>query len=107
MTNTILGDNTTWQLGNFAFETQSNSLPVQITGIEPGMLFDAFNVSEAPLGNLYYQPEQSLDDELKGQPANGTWTLEIWNTRNNTLAANAKLLSWQLQMVLLTNTLPP
>ena len=107
MTNVILGNNTTWQLGDFSFETQSNSLPVQIAGIEPGMLFDAFNISEAPLGNLYYQPEQSLDDELKGQPANGTWTLEIWNTRDNTLATNAALLSWQLQMVLQTNTLPP
>ena len=106
MTNTILGANTAWQLGSFSFTTVSNSLPMQIMGIAPGILLDDFTFNEAPLGNLYYQPEQSLDD-LKGATANGTWTLEIWNTRNNTLATNASILSWQMQMVLLTNTLPP
>jgi subtilisin-like proprotein convertase family protein len=106
MTNLILGANTTWQEGSFSFTTESNTLPMQITGTEPGILLDDFTFSEAPLGNLYYLPEQSLDD-LKGETANGTWTLEIWNTRNNTLATNAQILSWQMQMVLITNTLPP
>jgi alpha-tubulin suppressor-like RCC1 family protein/subtilisin-like proprotein convertase family protein len=106
LTNTILGANSTWQLGNFSFTAETNALPMQIMGLQPGMLLDDFTFSEAPLGNLYYQPEQSLDD-LKGDKANGTWTLEIWNTRNNTLATNAMILSWQMQMVLLTNTLPP
>jgi subtilisin-like proprotein convertase family protein len=106
MTNIILGDNTAWQRGNFTFTAQTNVLPMQITGLQPGMLFDDFTFSEAPLGNLYYQPEQSLDD-LKGETANGIWTLEIWNTRNNTLVTNAQILSWQMQMVLITNTLPP
>jgi subtilisin-like proprotein convertase family protein len=106
MTNTILGENNTWQEGNFTFIPQTNVFPMQIKGIEPGMLFDAFGVSEAPLGNLYYQPEQSLD-ELNGQTANGVWTLEIWDTRNNALATNVNLLNWQLQMLLQTNTAPP
>ena len=106
MTNTILGANTSWQQGDFSFTTQTNVLPMQIMGIQPGMLLDDFTFSEAPLGNLYYLPEQSLDD-LKGETANGTWTLEIWNTRNNTLATNAAILSWQMQMVLQTNALPP
>ena len=106
MTNTILGENNTWQQGTFTFIPQTNAFPMQIKGIEPGMLFDSFAVSEAPLGNLYYLPEQSLD-ELNGQNPSGTWTLEIWNTRNNTLATNANLLSWQLQMILQSNTPPP
>jgi subtilisin-like proprotein convertase family protein len=106
ITNIILGANTTWQRGNFSFTTETNVLPMQIMGLQPGMLLDDFTFSEAPLGNLYYMPEQSLDD-LKGETANGTWTLEIWNTRNNTLATNASILSWQMQMVLITNTLPP
>jgi subtilisin-like proprotein convertase family protein/sugar lactone lactonase YvrE len=106
MTNTILGNNSTWQRGDFTFTAQTNSLPMQIMGLQPGILLDDFTFSEAPLENLYYMPEQSLDD-LKGETANGTWTLEIWNTRNNTLATNAQILSWQMQMVLLTNALPP
>ncbi|HEX3624086.1 MAG TPA: LamG-like jellyroll fold domain-containing protein [Verrucomicrobiae bacterium] len=107
MTNTILGENNTWQEGSFTFLPQTNVFPMQIQGIEPGMLFDSFGVSEAPLGNLYFQPEQSLGDELKGQTANGNWTLEIWNTRYNTLATNVNLLSWQLQFILRSNTLTP
>ncbi len=106
LTNTILGANNTWQQGSFSFIPETNSLPMQISGIEPGMLFDSFSISEAPLGNLYYQPEQSLDD-LKGENASGPWTLEIWDTRNNVLATNVQLLSWQLQLILQTNTLPP
>ncbi len=105
-TNTILGDNTTWQAGAYTFTSLSNSLPIQINGLEPGILFDAFSISQAPLGNLYYQPEQSLD-ELQGENASGNWTLEIWDTRNNTLATNVNILSWQLQMILQTNALSP
>ncbi|HEY1787074.1 MAG TPA: S8 family serine peptidase, partial [Verrucomicrobiae bacterium] len=106
MTNIVLGENNTWQSGNFTFIPQTNVFPMQIQGIEPGMLLDAFGVSEAPLGNLYFQPEQALD-EVNRQSANGVWTLEIWDTRNNVLATNADLLSWQLQMFLQTNTTPP
>jgi subtilisin-like proprotein convertase family protein len=106
MTNTILGENNTWQEGSFTFVPQTNLFPMQVQGIEPGMLFDAFGVSEAPLGNLYYQPEQALD-ELKGQTPNGTWNLEIWDTRNNVLVTNDALLSWQLQFILQTNTPAP
>ncbi len=107
MTNTILGQNNTWQQGSVTFLAQTNQLPIQLRGIQPGMLFDTFGVSEAPLGNLYYQPEQALD-EVKGQTANGVWTLEIWDTRNNVLVTNsADLLSWQLQFILDSNTPPP
>ena len=106
MTNTILGENNTWQQGSFTFIPQTNMFPLQVQGIQPGMLFDSFAVNEAPLGNLYYLPEQTLE-EFNSQSPNGAWTLEIWNTRNNTLATNANLLSWQLQMVLQSNTPPP
>ncbi|HEV2330405.1 MAG TPA: S8 family serine peptidase [Verrucomicrobiae bacterium] len=106
MTNTILGENNMWQQGGFTFLAESNAYPMQVQGIEPGMLFDAFGVSEAPLGNLYYQPEQALD-ELKGQTPTGDWTLEIWDTRNNVLLTNSALLSWQMQFILQTNTPPP
>jgi subtilisin-like proprotein convertase family protein len=106
VTNRILGENNAWQQGGYTFTTQTNAVAMQLNGIEPGMLFDDFSLSQAPLGNLYYQPEQSLD-ELKGESAFGNWTLEIWDTRNNTLATGAQLVAWQLQMILETNTLPP
>jgi subtilisin-like proprotein convertase family protein len=105
-TNMILGANNTWQQGSFTFTTQTNALFMQISGIQPGILLDDFSLSQAPLGNLYYQPEQSLD-ELKGESAQGNWTLEIWDTRLNAPATNAQVINWQLQMILQTNNLLP
>jgi subtilisin-like proprotein convertase family protein len=106
LTNIILGANNIWQSQSFSFTATTNSLPLQITGMEPGMLLDSFSVAEAPLGNLYYLPEQSLDS-LIGTSAYGTWTLEIWDNRAEAFITNSdQLLSWQLQIVLQTNTLP-
>ena len=106
LTNIILGANNTWQSQSFSFTATTNSLPLQITGMEPGMLLDSFSVAEAPLGNLYYFPEQSLDS-LIGTSAYGTWTLQIWDNRaGDFITSGDQLLSWQLQIVLQTNTLP-
>ena len=106
LTNIILGANNIWQSQSFTFTATTNSLPMQITGIEPGLLLDSFSVAEAPLGNLYYLPEQSLDS-LIGTSAYGTWTLEIWDNRTGAYISNGdQLISWQLQIVLQTNTLP-
>jgi subtilisin-like proprotein convertase family protein len=107
LTNIILGANKIWQGQSFSFTATTNSLPLRITGLEPGMLLDSFSVAEAPLGNLYYFPEQSLDS-LIGTSAHGTWTLQIWDNRAGAFITNGdQLLSWQLQIVLQTNTLPP
>ncbi len=113
-TNILLGVDNQWELNSFTFTATSNAMPLQITGLEPGILLDDFTVSETPLTNLYYLPEQSLD-ELAGTPANGTgnsgdtgtWTLQIWDNRANAAvsAADAQLLSWELQFVLQTNAL--
>jgi len=104
MSNVIFGANSTWQEQSFAFTAVTNSLPLQFTGVEPGMLLDSFAISVAPAGNLYYLPEQSLD-ELVGSSAFGTWTLEIWDNRAGAVSTNAQLLDWQLQFVLQTNVL--
>jgi subtilisin-like proprotein convertase family protein len=111
-TNVIYGQNNQWEVNSYTFTATSNTMPLQINGLEPGMLLDQFDVSETPLGNLYYLPEQSLAS-LDGTPANGTgisgqsgaWTLEIWDNRANALATNADLVNWQLQFVLQTNVL--
>ncbi len=105
-TNVLLGLNSSWQSQNYSFTVTSNSLPLQVSGLEPGMLLDSFNVSEQPLGNLYYFPEEPLD-VLKGQKAFGTWTLQILDNRTGAYITNFnELVSWQLQIVLQDTTLP-
>ncbi|HEX3857718.1 MAG TPA: LamG-like jellyroll fold domain-containing protein [Verrucomicrobiae bacterium] len=107
LTNVILGMNDSWQSQSFSFPATTNSLPMLITGLEPGMLLDSFSIAEAPLGNLYYQPEQTLDS-LQNTSTFGTWTLEILDNRTGAIIANGnQLVSWQLQFVLASNTPPP
>ncbi len=109
-TNLIYGVNKTWEMGSYTFTATTNSIPVQITGIEPGILLDTFTVTEAALTNIYYLPEESLQP-LVGDSAYGQWTLEIWDNRvggyitGNGSATNAQLVSWQLQFTVQTN--PP
>ena len=79
----IFGENNQWQLDSYTFTATSNSMPLQITGLQPGMLLDDFEVTQAPLTNLYYLPEQSLD-ALTGDSAYGNWTLQVWDNSNNT-----------------------
>ncbi len=105
-TNVIFGVNDQWELYSYTFIAASNSMPLAITGLEPGMLLDQFSVSQAPVTNLYYLPEQSLD-ELNGDSAYGNWTLQIWDNRTDALLPPDGVLdSWTLQMVLQTNTPP-
>ena len=102
-TNIIFGVNNQWEEDSFTFTATSNSMPLQITGLEPGILLDSFAVSEAPLTNIYYLPEQSLD-ALTGASAYGTWTLQVWDNRVGAFVTNlTQLVSWQLQFILASN----
>ena len=103
VTNLIYGFNKQWTLGSYTFTATSNSVPIQVMGLQPGILLDDFAIAQAPLTNLYYQPEMSLS-ELVGDSAFGEWTLELWDTRTDT-NAGAQLVSWQLQFTVQTN--PP
>jgi len=101
--NLIFGVNNQWELNSYTFTATSNSMPLQISGLEPGILLDDFNVSEAPLTNLYYLPEQSLD-ALNGSSANGNWSLQVWDNLTGAAVTNlSQLLSWQLSFVLQSN----
>ncbi len=106
ITNLIFGNNNNWQVQGFSLKAASNTLPVQITGIEPGMLLDSFSVFQKPPGNLYYFPEQPLQ-ALVGSNAFGNWTLEIRDARTGAISTNTELQSWQLQFILQTNTPTP
>jgi len=103
--NLLFGVNKQWELNSYTFTATSNSMPLQITGLQPGILLDDFSVSESPLTNLYYLPEQTLDS-LTGDSAYGNWTLQVWDNRDNAVVTNlAQLLSWQLSFVLESNSM--
>ena len=68
------------------------------------LLFDDFVLTELP-GNLYDQPEQSLD-LFDGKSAYGDWQLEIQDDRSGAGLTNT-LVSWNLQFVFAnTNAVP-
>jgi len=104
VTNVIFGDNTNWLSQVFTFTAATNSIQIQITGTEPGMLLDSFGLSGVSQANLYYLPEQSLQD-LVGQNAAGTWTLEVRDSRVGATNAASDIVSWQMQFIFL-NTSP-
>ncbi|HAO79836.1 MAG TPA: hypothetical protein DCQ92_12850, partial [Verrucomicrobia subdivision 3 bacterium] len=101
--NLIFGVNNQWEVNSFTFTATSNSMPLQITGLEPGILLDSFAVSEAPETNLYYLPEQALA-ALNGTSAAGPWMLQVWDNRVGAFVTNtAQLVNWQLSFVLQSN----
>ena len=110
--NVIFGVNNQWLENSFTFTATSNSMPLTISGIEPGILLDSFAITEAAKTNLYYLPEQALA-ALAGDPAAGNWTLQVWDNRAGAFIANVdQLVNWQLSMVLVSNavvsaSLPP
>jgi len=104
--NVIFGVNNQWEVNSYTFTATTNTMPLRITGMEPGILLDNFAVSEAPLTNLYYLPEQSLNDTLAGGSASGDWQLLVWDDRVGAYVTNFNgLVSWQLNFILASNSL--
>jgi subtilisin-like proprotein convertase family protein len=110
--NIIYGVDNQWSVNSFTFTATSNSMPLTISGMEPGILLDSFAINDAPETNLYYLPEQSLSS-LAGDVAAGNWTLQVWDNRVGAFVANVnQLVNWQLSLVLVSNaivsaSLPP
>ena len=102
--NIIYGVNNQWELNSYTFTATTNSMPLTISGIEPGILLDAFALQEAPQTNLFYLPEQSLES-LAGGSAAGTWTLQVWDNRVGLVPVTNfdQLVTWQLSLVLDSN----
>ena len=119
----FFGNNTNWQTTTYSFIATQTNTPLQITGLEPGMLLDNFVLTTVPTNNydLYYLPEESLD-LLEGENAQGQWQLEIQDDRAGATIP-ATLVSWQLRFnfpytpptittltngqVITSNTVPP
>jgi subtilisin-like proprotein convertase family protein len=96
-TNVIFGNNTNWQTQLATWTANQAGTPLQITGLEPGMLLDSFSLNESG-GGLFYLPEESLDD-LKGESAYGEWKLEIWDNLAGAANPPPLLDGWQLRFV--------
>jgi subtilisin-like proprotein convertase family protein len=96
-TNIIFGNNTNWQTQVATWTANQAGTPLQITGLEPGMLLDSFALNESG-GGLFYLPEESLDD-LKGDSAYGEWKLEIWDNVAGATYPPPILMGWQLRFV--------
>ncbi|MGH7975792.1 MAG: proprotein convertase P-domain-containing protein, partial [Limisphaerales bacterium] len=129
VTNNFFGNNTTWLPYTYSFTATQGSTPLQIQGVEPGMLLDAMsvvsvttnynylvftedtNLTTTPIkfaptpfvstnSDLYYMPEQSLD-AFTGENSFGNWLLEIQDDRAGAGLTNT-LASWQLQFIYTT-----
>lgn len=99
VTNTFLGT-TNWQPGGLIFTAGGVNTPVGLapvnTNDDSGVLVDSFTLTEAS-GPRYVLPEESLSI-LRGENAQGDWTLELWDSRTG--ATNrVSLLSWEMQFV--------
>jgi len=97
----FFANNTNWQTATYSFIATTNNTPLQITGLEPGMLLDDVAVVQANTNNfnLYFLPEQSLDT-LSGENALGSWQLEVLDNRvGATNNPEPSLLSWQMHFI--------
>ena len=101
--NIINGNNTNWQVYTTTFTATQNGTPLQIAGLEPGMLLDDFTLT-GMASNLYYLPEESMQ-AIDGQSAYGWWTLEIQDDRAGA-TNNAALLGWQLGFTFANTNVP-
>ncbi|MDD5139466.1 MAG: S8 family serine peptidase [Verrucomicrobiales bacterium] len=109
--------NANWQPQSVAFTAPQNNTPLVLNAsgttmtianaetltFDTNALLDAFSLTAVP-GNLYYQPEESLDP-LIGTSAYGIWQLEIQDDRVGATNLAPALLGWQLQFVF-ANTNP-
>jgi subtilisin-like proprotein convertase family protein len=103
-----------WLTNTVYFTALSNNTTVAIRGNPMGMLFDDF-VLTGPANLNFVQPEESLAP-LTNQNPLGCWTLDVWDTRNDSIVpTNGVLLSWNMQMtisstnvnlIVLTNHIP-
>ncbi len=121
VTNILFGDSPSWNYQVFTFTAATNTALLQLTGLQPGMLFDSVTLNGIGQANLYYLPEQSLQD-LVGQSAAGQWTLELRDSRVGATNYASQIVDWQMQFIFqntatrplalnpfqaATNTVPP
>ncbi|MCX7721713.1 MAG: hypothetical protein N2379_01455, partial [Verrucomicrobiae bacterium] len=103
-TNFFVGDNDTWQTNVIPFIATRDGTVLEVAGLQPGMLLDAFTLTELP-DDVYYFAEESLE-AFKGENALGEWRLEVWDTRMEATNPPPTILNWQLRFLFET-VVPP
>ncbi|HEX4121046.1 MAG TPA: LamG-like jellyroll fold domain-containing protein, partial [Verrucomicrobiae bacterium] len=101
-TNTVIltNFNGAWQLYTNSFIPTNNVTTVELSGNTLSVLFDDLQLVKLPSTNYnnYFLPEEPLTPFI-GENPQGCWTLDIWDTRTDSLLTNnGTLLSWNLQM---------
>jgi subtilisin-like proprotein convertase family protein len=106
-----------WQLFTNSFVANSDQVTVEFQGNALGVLLDGIQLIQLPTTNYnnYYLPEEPLTPFV-GENPQGCWTLDIWDTRNDSSQpTDGTLLGWTLEvttsstnavLTVLTNDLP-
>ncbi|HTD67194.1 MAG TPA: hypothetical protein VK846_11755, partial [Candidatus Limnocylindria bacterium] len=94
-TNYFTASSDGWRVQSITFVAHSNNVPLQFTGITPGVWLDHIQLRET--GRKYYLPEEPLAP-LVGQQAFGQWNLEVWDSRLGAQMSASDLLSWRLNL---------
>lgn len=89
-----------WQLFTNSFTANSNQVTVEFQGNALGVLLDSIQLIQVATTNFnnYYLPEETMAPFV-GEDPEGCWTLDVWDTRNDSPSAtDGELLSWSLQI---------
>ena len=101
-TNNIILTNASgdWQLFTNSFVANSDQIPIEFSGNPLGVLLDDIQIVQLPATNYnnYYLPEEPLTPFVGENPV-GCWTLDVWDTRNDSPNQfDGTLLGWTLQV---------
>ena len=101
-TNNIILTNASggWQLFTNTFVANSNQVTIEFSGNALGVLLDDIQLIQLPATNYnnYYLPEEPLTPFVGENPL-GCWTLDVWDTRNDSPnPTDGTLLSWTMQV---------
>jgi subtilisin-like proprotein convertase family protein len=89
-----------WQLFTNSFIATNNEVTIEFQGNTLGVLLDDIQLIQLPATNYnnYFLPEEPLSP-LIGQNPSGCWTLDVWDTRQDSAnPTDGELLSWTLQV---------
>ncbi len=101
-TNNIILTNASggWQLFTNSFVANSDQVTIEFAGNALGVLLDDIQLIQLPATNYnnYYLPEEPLTPFVGENPL-GCWTLDVWDTRNDSPnPTDGTLLSWTMQV---------
>ncbi|HEU5071985.1 MAG TPA: S8 family serine peptidase [Verrucomicrobiae bacterium] len=101
--------NLNWQHAVAPFVAVGTNTTISLRADTPGtygVMFDTLTLTNVTQFGGIYLPEEPLT-ELKGDSANGTWKLEVWDSRVGATNPAPELVSWYLSFVFPSTTALP